>query len=88
MNGRAENGRPLNRALMREIRAPFHGAPDFSRTIHRPGFVSCAFGRLAATRELPNKGTMNPTERTSYHVCPLCEATCGLEIRQQLPQNY
>jgi anaerobic selenocysteine-containing dehydrogenase len=21
------------------------------------------------------------TDRTSYHVCPLCEATCGLEIR-------
>jgi anaerobic selenocysteine-containing dehydrogenase len=24
---------------------------------------------------------MDATERTSYHVCPLCEATCGLEIR-------
>ena len=24
---------------------------------------------------------MNATERTSYHACPLCEATCGLEIR-------
>jgi len=26
---------------------------------------------------------MNPTERTSYHACPLCEATCGLEIRSR-----
>jgi anaerobic selenocysteine-containing dehydrogenase len=24
---------------------------------------------------------MSPTERISYHACPLCEATCGLEIR-------
>src|SRR5438552_15907411 len=24
-----------------------------------------------------------PDERTSYRVCPLCEATCGLEIRSR-----
>ena len=30
---------------------------------------------------MPNKGGMSTIERTSYHVCPLCEATCGLEIR-------
>jgi anaerobic selenocysteine-containing dehydrogenase len=26
---------------------------------------------------------MHPSERTSYHTCPLCEATCGLEIRSR-----
>ena len=29
---------------------------------------------------MPNKNGMNTTERTSYHACPLCEATCGLTI--------
>jgi anaerobic selenocysteine-containing dehydrogenase len=32
---------------------------------------------------MPNKNGMNATERTSYHACPLCEATCGLEIRSR-----
>src|SRR5262249_3427459 len=30
---------------------------------------------------MPNKGCMTPVERISYHAGPLCEATCGLEIR-------
>src|ERR1051325_8525012 len=30
---------------------------------------------------MPDMRGMHPDERTSYHVCPLCEATCGLEIR-------
>jgi anaerobic selenocysteine-containing dehydrogenase len=32
---------------------------------------------------MPNKKGMNATERTNYHACPLCEATCGLEIRSR-----
>ena len=26
---------------------------------------------------------MNTTERVTYHTCPLCEATCGLEVRSR-----
>src|SRR5437773_4039393 len=30
---------------------------------------------------MPDMEAMSTSERTSYHTCPLCEATCGLEIR-------
>src|SRR5947207_1151072 len=58
MNARAENRRPLNRALMnrrrdrsprdlRFMRAPFEGAPFLSRAIHRP-VKTDRYGQLTA----------------------------------------
>ena len=48
------------------------------RPYQRRDFV---VGMLATTVDMPNNTIrMEATDRTSYRVCPLCEATCGLEI--------
>src|SRR5207245_7892701 len=82
-------GAPMRRRTGRSLPDPCPTAPNRSGAgAPAPVHASLGSRSLVSGRSrrciggvLPSKtGVMENGARTSYHVCPLCEATCGLAI--------